>query len=73
LRKRGPARKAFALLSRRLASAPLREVADMLGINPWSASHSASAGEVLEREDQAFRQRLKSANEKLGKLAKRQT
>jgi hypothetical protein len=73
LRRRGPARKAFALLSRRLASAPLREVADMLGINPWSASHSASAGEVLEREDRDFRQRLKSANEKLGKLAKRQT
>jgi putative transposase len=73
LRKRGPARKAFALLSRRLASAPLREVADMLGINPWSASHSASAGEVLEREDQDFRQRLRSAKEKLGKLARRQT
>jgi REP element-mobilizing transposase RayT len=73
LRRRGPARKAFALLSRRMASAPLREVADILGINPWSASHSASEGEVLEREDQDFRQRLKSANEKLGKLARRQT
>jgi REP element-mobilizing transposase RayT len=31
------------------------------------------AGEALEREDRDFRQRLKSANEKLGKFAKRQT
>jgi hypothetical protein len=45
----------------------------MLGINSWSASHSASAGEALEGEDQDFKQKLKSANEKLGKLARRQT
>jgi putative transposase len=73
LRRRGPARKAFALLSRRRAAAPLREVANMLGINPWSASHSASAGEALEEEDHAFRRRLRLAEETLDKLAKRQT
>jgi hypothetical protein len=43
------------------------------GVNPWSASHLASAGEVLEREDRDFRSRLESACEELGELARRQT
>jgi len=73
LRKRGPARKAFALLARRSAAAPLREVADRLGINPWSASHSASAGAMLEVEDPRFRRRLQSARGLVEKLARRQT
>ena len=69
-RRRGTARKAFALLARRSAAAPLREVADVLGINPWSASHSASAGEALEVEDRRFRRRMRSARSLLGKLAR---
>jgi REP element-mobilizing transposase RayT len=72
-RKRGPARKAFALMSRRTTAAPLGAVAEILGVNPWSASHSATAGEVLEREDPIFRRRLKSAEEVLDKLTRRQT
>jgi putative transposase len=73
LRRRGPARKAFALLARRSAAAPLREVGDLLGINPWSASHSASAGAMLEVEDPQFRRRLQSARSLVEKLATWQT
>jgi REP element-mobilizing transposase RayT len=73
LRKRGPARKAFALLARQTAAAPLREVAAVLGITPWSASHSASAGASLEVESHDFRLRVQSAKRLLGKPAKQQT
>jgi hypothetical protein len=72
-RRRGPARKAFALLARRSSAARLREVAGVLGINAWSASHAASAGERLEVEDRQFRLKLESARSLLGKLAKWQT
>jgi hypothetical protein len=70
LRKRGAARKAFALLARQKAAAPLGEVAGVLSINPWSVSHSASAGATLELENRDFRLRLQSARSLLAKLAK---
>ena len=69
-RKRGPARKAFALLARRSAAAPLRDIGDALGVTPWSASHAASAGEILEAEDREFRAKLESARSLIRKIAR---
>jgi len=56
--RRGDARKALALLGRRLAAAPLRDVATMLGVTPWSASRLTRVAEAFEADDPAFQGRL---------------
>ncbi len=66
-RWRGPSRKAFALLARRLTGARLREAAELLGINRWSASHVATSGSELERNDAGFRHRVERISAKLAK------
>ena len=69
-RRRGPARKAFALLARRSVAAPLSDVALTLGVTPWSASHAATAGETLECEDRNFQRKLRLAQRMLEETAK---
>jgi REP element-mobilizing transposase RayT len=71
--RRGPARKAFALLGRRLWTARLGDVGAVLRVRHWSASHLASAGEVLEVGDGGFRERLAQARRLLDELANKQT
>lgn len=69
---RGKARKAFALLARRLSAAPLGEVADVLGVTSWSASHAATKAGLLEGKESEFRSRLQMAGRVLRKVAKYQ-
>lgn len=54
-RSRHPARKAFALLARRVVDARLADIAEPLGLSPRSASSLLKAGEALEDKDSVFK------------------
>lgn len=57
-KRRGPARKALALLARREAAAKLADIGSVLGIADWSVSTLASAAEHLAEKDKGFRQHV---------------
>ena len=57
-RSRHPARKAFALLARRIADARLRDIARWLGLSTRSASSVISAAQALEHQDPVFRETI---------------
>jgi len=67
--RRGDARKALALLGRRLAAARLQDVGTLLGVTPWSASRLTRGAEALENEDPAFQGRLDLAHRLIGQGA----
>ena len=64
-RSRHPARKAFALLARRVADARLADIAQCLGLSGRSASSVIRAAEALERQDSAFRSLVRDTQSRL--------
>jgi len=60
-RSRHPARRAFALLARRVADARLAEIAEPLGLSPRSVSSLIRAAETLEDQDPAFRRQVRES------------
>jgi hypothetical protein len=60
-----PARKAFALLARRVADARLAEIAKPLGLSSRSASSVLSAAETLESRDPAFKRQVEASQHHL--------
>jgi REP element-mobilizing transposase RayT len=71
--RRGAARKAVALLGRRLADARLVDVGSALGVRHWSASRLTARGKALEAADASFRRRLDAVSRLLTESAKGQT
>jgi len=63
---RHPARKAFALLARRTANAPLAKIAASLRLSSRSASYLIAAAEALQDRDPAFRARVAECRRRLG-------
>lgn len=68
LRGSHPARKAFALLARRVANSRLAEIAKPLGISPRSVSSLLSAAQALEDQDPKFRLRVRQCQHRLLQL-----
>ena len=60
-----PARKAFALLGRRVSDARLAEIAEPLGIAVRSVSSMVRAAEALEARDPTFQRRLRETQDRL--------
>ena len=70
--RRGPARKALALLGRCDLGLHLRELAPMLGVTDWSISNLTAAGERLAATDSSFAARLEAIRRRLALAAKTQ-
>ena len=64
-RSRHPARKAFALLARRVGDARLADIARWLGLSTRSASSVISAAEALEQRDPAFCRLVRDSQSRL--------
>ena len=60
-----PARKAFALLGRRVSDARLAKIAEPLGITARSVSSLVRAAEALEARDPTFQRRLRATQDRL--------
>jgi REP element-mobilizing transposase RayT len=60
-----PARKAFALLARRVADSRLVEIARPLGISARSASSLLSAAQALEDQDPEFKRQVRECQHRL--------
>ena len=63
---RHPSRKAFALLARRVADAPLAKIAASLRVSSRSASYLIAVAEALEGRDPAFKARVVECRRRLG-------
>ncbi len=66
-RHRGEARKAAAMLGRRVATARLREIGGLLGIKDWSVSNLARLGNEQAERDRRFRARVDGVERRLWK------
>lgn len=70
--RRGPARKALAVVGRADLGLHLKELAPMLGVTDWSISNLTAAGERLAALDSAFAARLDAIRRRLSLPSKTQ-
>ncbi len=66
-RHRGEARKAAAMLGRRVATARLQAIGSALGIKDWSVSNLVRLGNEQAAEDRRFRERVGGVEKRLWK------